>query len=42
MILVPIFAGQDVAVLGLARSGLSAARALNQSGATVQVLEAGA
>lgn len=35
MILVPIFAGQDVAVLGLARSGLSAARALQAGGANV-------
>lgn len=35
MILVPTFAGQDVAVLGLARSGLSAARALKAGGAHV-------
>jgi UDP-N-acetylmuramoylalanine--D-glutamate ligase len=35
VILVPTFAGQDVAVLGLARSGLSAARALQAGGAHV-------
>lgn len=35
MILAPTFAGQDVAVLGLARSGLSAARALQSGGANV-------
>ena len=35
MIIVPLFAGQTVAVLGLARSGLSAARSLRAGGARV-------
>lgn len=37
MIIVPLFAGQTVAIFGLARSGLSAARSLKAGGARVVV-----